>query len=187
MPVYEYHPDELARTSVVRQATGLTLREVEERRRAAQDREDRALDAPEEPGRPSELGIASSQTLEWKRIAHVMTEQRMPVYCPAEDRRVARREEQRVQRKATEGGWSEQSGGGMPLEVLRHRVYRITARATAAGTAGDTWVRHLFAASADAAVEHARRMFSRPGSIYQDGEYRITSVKQILPESGDFF
>ncbi|MEW1640393.1 hypothetical protein AB0469_40905 [Streptomyces sp. NPDC093801] len=185
MPVYEYHPDELARTSVVRQATGLTLREVEARRRAAQDREDRALEAPEEPGRPSELGIASSQALEWERIAHVMTEQRMPVYSPAEDRRVARREEQRVQRKATEASWSEQPGVDLPLEVLR--VYRITARATASSAGEEVLVRHLFAASAGAAVEHARRMFSRPGSIYQDGEYRIISVEQVLPESGDFF
>ncbi|MFJ3206126.1 hypothetical protein [Streptomyces sp. NPDC086989] len=187
MPVYEYHPDELAQISVVRRATGLTLNEVEERRRAAQDREDRARAAPPEPRKPTELDIASCQRLEWTRIGRLMTEQRMAAYSPDEDRRVARREEQRAQRMAAETAWSEQSDGGQPVEVLQHRVYRITARPATAPTGEEALVRHVFAASAGAAVEHARRMFGRPGSIYQDSEYRIISVEQVLPEPGEFF
>ncbi|MEU9039379.1 hypothetical protein AB0D45_31350 [Streptomyces sp. NPDC048352] len=186
MPVYEYHPDELARLAVVRRATGLTLSEVEERRRAAQDREDRALAAPREPRKPAELDIASCQRVEWARIQHIMTEQQMTVYSPDQDRRVARREEQRAQRKAAEAVRSEQFDG-MPVEVLRHRVYRITARPDAAPSGGEAIVRHVFAASAGAAVEQWRRMFGRPGSIHQDGEYRIISVEQVLPEPGEFF
>ncbi|MFI1458975.1 hypothetical protein [Streptomyces roseus] len=187
MPVYEYHPDELARVSVVRWATGLTLREVQERRRAAQDREDRALAAPQEPRKPSELDIALCQRLEWTRIVGLMTEQRMAVYSPDEDRRVARREEQRAQRMAAEAAWSEQREDGLPVEVRRHRVYRITARATAPTAGEEVLVRHVFAASGPAAVEQARSMFGRPGSIYEDGEYRIMSVEQVLPEPGEFF
>ncbi|MFB6807965.1 hypothetical protein [Streptomyces sp. NPDC056387] len=186
MPVYEYHPDELAWISVVRRATGLTLGEVQAQLRAAQDREDRALTAPQEPRKPSELDIAMRQRLEWARIGHVMTEQRMTVYSPGKDHRVARREEQRAQRMAAEAAWSEQASGGLPVEVLRHRVYRITARATAASAGEEALIRHVFAASGGAAVEHARAMFVRPGSIYQDGEYRITAVEQILPEPGEF-
>ncbi|MEU2835066.1 hypothetical protein ABZ667_41670 [Streptomyces lavendulae] len=186
MPVYEYHPDELARISVVRQAHGLVLGEVKGQWQAACDREERALAGPQEPRKPTALDIASCQRLEWARIVQVMTEQQMSVYTPDEDRRVARREEQRVQRMATETARSEQSGGGLPVEVLRHRVYRITSRAAGSSDEEDL-VRHVFAASSGAAVEHARRMFGRPGSIYQDSDYRITSVKQVLPESGEFF
>ncbi|GAA3125044.1 hypothetical protein [Streptomyces goshikiensis] len=187
MPVYEYHPDELAQISVVRQATGLTLSKVEERRRAAQDREGRARAAPQEPRKPTELDIASCQRLEWTRIGHIMTEQRMAVYSPDEDRRVVRREEQRAQRKAAEAAWSEQSDGGLSVEVLRHRVYRVTAGAATAPAGEEALVRHVFAASDGAAVYHARGMFGRPGSIHQGGEYRILSVEQVLPETGEFF
>ncbi|MFE5709563.1 hypothetical protein ACFQ7J_01835 [Streptomyces sp. NPDC056501] len=116
-----------------------------------------------------------------------MTEQRMAVYCPDEDRRVARREELRAQHKASEAAWSEQSGGGLPVEVLRHRVYRITARAAAASVGEEVLVRHVFAASGGAAVEHARGMFGRPGNVSQDSDYRIISVEQVLPEPGEFF
>ncbi|WP_221889590.1 hypothetical protein, partial [Streptomyces sp. WAC02707] len=84
MPVYEYHPDELARISVVRRATGLTLSEVGEQRRAARDREEQAFAGPGEPRKPSELGIASCQRLEWARIEQVMTKQQMTVYSPDE-------------------------------------------------------------------------------------------------------
>ncbi|MFC9818045.1 hypothetical protein ACFVJM_39025 [Streptomyces virginiae] len=190
MPVYEYHPDELARLSVVRRAAGLSLHEVEEQLLAAQGREERARSLPEEPRNPTELGIASCQRLEWARIVHVMTEQRMAVYTPDEDLRVGRREEQRVQRmaaEAAEAARSEQPDGGGPVEVVRHRVYRITARATVPSAGEEPVVRHVFAASGGAAVEHARRMFSRTGSIYQNGEYQITSVEQVLPEPGEFF
>ncbi|MET9611144.1 hypothetical protein ABZZ17_39750 [Streptomyces sp. NPDC006512] len=187
MPVYEYHPDELARISVVRQAVGLTLSQVEEQHRTAQGREERALAAPEEPRKPTELDIAVCQRLEWTRIVRVMTSQRMNVYSPDEDPRVARREELRAQRKATEAAWSEQADDGLPVEVLRHRVYRITARATAAPEGEEAVVRHVFAASSSAAVERSRTLFDRPGSTYQAGEYRIDSVEQVLPESGEFF
>ncbi|MFF4457900.1 hypothetical protein [Streptomyces goshikiensis] len=187
MPVYEYHPDELARISVVREATGLPFSEVEKQLRAAQVREERAGAGPEEPRKPTELDIASCQRLEWARIVQVMTDQRMDMYFPDEDRRVARRERQRAQRKAMEAVWSEQADGGLPVEVLRYRVYRITARAAAAPTGEEAVVRHVFAASSGEAVERAQSMFGRPGSIYQAGEYRITSVEQVLPEPGEFF
>ncbi|MFF7082354.1 hypothetical protein [Streptomyces lavendulae] len=187
MPVYEYHPDELARIDVVRRAAGLALSEVEAQCRAAQDREDRALAAAQEPRKPTELDIASCQRLEWTRIVRVMTKQRMAAYFPDEDRRVARREEQRAQRMTAEAAWSEQSDGGQPVEVLRHRVYRITARPATAPTGKEALVRHVFAASASAAVEQTRAMLGWPGSIYQDSEYRIISVEQVLPEPGEFF
>ncbi|MFE1546551.1 hypothetical protein [Streptomyces sp. NPDC058718] len=70
--------------------------------------------------------------------------------------------------------------------MLRHRVYRITARAAAASIGEEALVRHVFAASGGAAAEHARGMFSRPGSVYQDSDYRIISVEQVLPEPGEF-
>ncbi|MFB0633079.1 hypothetical protein [Streptomyces sp. AB3(2024)] len=186
MPVYEYHPDELAQISVVRQAHGLVLGEVKEQWQAACDREERALAGPQEPRKPTALDIASCQRIEWARIVEVMAEQQMSVYSPDQDRRVARREEQRVQRMATEAAWAEQSGGGLPVEVLRHRVYRITARPTAASAGEQPLVRHVFAASGGAAVEYAQAMFSRPGSTYQDAEYRITSIEQVLPTPGEF-
>ncbi|MFF3018193.1 hypothetical protein [Streptomyces sp. NPDC057939] len=187
MPVYEYHPEELIRLSVVRRASGLTLNEVEEQLRTAQDREERALAAPKEPRKPTETDMAVSHRLEWQRIVRVMTKQRMAVYSPDEDHRVARQEELRAQRKATEARWSEQADAGLPIEVLRHRVYRITARATTASDQQAVVVRHIFAASGGAAVEHARRLFDWPGSPYQDGEYRIIAVDQVLPEPGEFF
>ncbi|MFE9803714.1 hypothetical protein ACFYP6_33490 [Streptomyces goshikiensis] len=187
MHLYEYHPDELMRLSVVRRAAGLTLSEVEEQLRAAQDREERALAAPKEPRKPTELDIASCQRLEWDRIVRVMTKRRMAVYSPDEDHRVARREELRVQRKDTEAGWSEQADAGLPVEVLRHRVYRITARATSTPDRQEVVVRHFFAACGGAAVEHAQTVFNRPGSRCQDDKYQIISVDQVVPEPGEFF
>lgn len=172
---------------MVRRATGLTVNEVEEQHQAARDREERASAGPGEPRKPSELDIASCQRLEWARIEQVMTKQHMSVYSPDEDRRVARREELRAQRKAIEAARSEQSGGGLPVEVLRHRVYRITARAVSALMEEEAVVRHVFAASAGAAVEHAHRMFGQPGGAYRDSEYRIDSVEQVLPEPGKIF
>ncbi|MFE5773914.1 hypothetical protein ACFQ7O_36785 [Streptomyces sp. NPDC056485] len=185
MPVYEYHPDELARISVVRQAHGLDLDQAKEQWQAACEREQRALAGPREPRKPTALDIASCQRIEWARIVKVMAEQQMPVYSPREDRRVARREEQRLLRVATEAAWANQSGSGLPVEVLGHRVYRITAQATAAADE-QSLVRHIFAASSGAAVEHAQDMFSRPGSTYQDLGYRIASVEQLLPAPGEF-
>ncbi|MFJ5116126.1 hypothetical protein ACIQAD_36445 [Streptomyces sp. NPDC088551] len=185
MPVYEYHPDELARLSVIRRANGLSFREVEERFLVARDRAERARSAPEEPRQPTELGIATCQRLEWARIVQVMTDQRMTVYTPDKDRRVSRREEQRVQRMAAEATWSERSDGG--VEVVRHCVYRITAKATVPSAGEEAVVRHVFAASSSGAVEHARSMFGRPGGIYHNNEYVVTSVEQVLPEPGEFF
>ncbi|MFD6821935.1 hypothetical protein ACFWC5_16405 [Streptomyces sp. NPDC060085] len=185
MPVYEYHPDELARLDVVRRARGLSLSRVREYWRAAQDREGRARHAPAEPRKPSELDIASCQRLEWARIVRVMEEQRMAVYLPDEDRRVARREELRVQRMAAEAALDEHSGEGLPAEVLRYRVYRITAQPVAS-VRDQLLIRHVFALSEGAAVEHAQAMFSRPAGIYQDCGYRIISVDQVLPEPGAF-
>ncbi|MER5501879.1 hypothetical protein ABT096_32395 [Streptomyces sp. NPDC002561] len=160
---------------------------MEEQRRAALDREDRALAAPKRPRKPTELDIASSQKLEWDRIAGIMTEQQMALYSPDEDPRVARPEDQCAQRKATEAAWGERSGDRLPVEVLRHRVYRATARATAPTAGEEVLVRHVFAASGGAAIEHDRSMFARPGSTYQDVEYRIISIAQVLPEPGEFF
>jgi len=116
-----------------------------------------------------------------------MTEQQMPVYSSDEDRRVARREEQRLQRMATEAAWDVQSDGGPPVEALRRCVYRITVRPAAASARDQPLVRHIFAASGDTAVEHAQAMFSCPGSIYHAGEYRVISIEQILPEPGESF
>ncbi|MEU8941694.1 hypothetical protein AB0C97_27005 [Streptomyces goshikiensis] len=87
---------------------------------------------------------------------------------------------------AAEVDRDEQSGSGLPVEVLRHLVYRIAARRAASSPEEQPLVRHVFAASGGAAVEHAQAMFSRPGSIYQDGEYRIASVEQVLPKPGEF-
>lgn len=109
----------------------------------------------------------------------------MAVYLPDEDRRVARREELRVQRMAAEAALDEPSGDGLPTEVLRYRVYRITAQ-PAASAREQPLIRHVFAPSGGAAVEHAQAMFSRPASIYQDRGYRIISVDQVLPEPGAF-
>lgn len=172
---------------MVRRATRLALSEGEAQRRAAQDREDRALAAPQEPRKPTELDIASCQRLERARVERLMTEPRIASYSPDEDRRVGRREEQRAQRMAAEAARSEQRGCGLPVEVLRHRIYRITARPATAPTGEEALVRHAFAASASAAVEQTRAMLGRPGSIYQDSEYRIISVEQVLPEPGEFF
>lgn len=46
MPVYEYHPDELAQISVVRQAHGLDLDAVKAQWHAAREREEHAFAAP---------------------------------------------------------------------------------------------------------------------------------------------
>ncbi|MFD8990339.1 hypothetical protein ACFVZ4_20040 [Streptomyces goshikiensis] len=187
MSVYEYHPDELARLNVVRRASGLSLSQLREHWQAAQGREERALAAPQEPRKPTELDIASCQRMEWARIIRVMTERQMPVYSPDADPRVARREEQRTQRMAAEAAWDEHAAGGLPVEVLRHRVYRVTARQAGSSTGDLPLIRHIFAASGAAAVERAQAILSRPGSPYQDGPHRIISVEQVLPEPGEFF
>ncbi|WP_405958934.1 hypothetical protein OG239_00685 [Streptomyces sp. NBC_00868] len=43
---------------------------------------------------------------------------------------------------------------------------------------------------ADSPGEAATRAWivhGRPGGLYQQGEYRITAVEQVLPEPGEFF
>ncbi|MEU8779955.1 hypothetical protein [Streptomyces sp. NPDC048606] len=185
VPVYEYHPRELAQIPVLREARGLNLEQVQERLQAALENEELVLAAPEEAGKLTRLDIASWQRIEWARIAHVMAKQHMTVYTPDDDFRVTRRAEERAQRMAAETAWDERAGSILPVEVRRHRIYRITAQPTAAGE--PAVIRNFFAASAGAAVEYAEAMFRRPGGRYENGEYRITSVDQILPESGDFF
>lgn len=185
MPVYEYHPRELAQISVLREARGLDLEQVHERLQTALEHEELALASPEEGGKLTTLDIALWHRIEWARIARVMAKHHMSVYTPDDDFRVTRRAEERAQRMATETAWDEQSSSILPVEVRRHRIYRITARATATGE--PLVIRSFFAASAGAAVEYAETMFRRPGSMHQNGEYRIASVEQVLPESGDFF
>ncbi|MER6119776.1 hypothetical protein [Streptomyces sp. NPDC001743] len=89
----------------------------------------------------------------------------MAVYFPDEDPRVARREERRAQREATGAAWSEQSDGGLPVEVLRHRVYRIAARPATALAGEEALVRTRLRSRSWRAVEHARTMFGRACSI----------------------
>ncbi|MER6218899.1 hypothetical protein ABT213_33360 [Streptomyces sp. NPDC001674] len=185
MPVYAYYPREIAQILVLRAARGLDLEQVQGRLKTALEHEELVLAAPQEDGKLTALDIASWQHTEWARIAHVMTKQNMTVYTPEDDFRVTRRAEERAQRRVTEATWDEQSGSILPVEVLRHRIYRVTARPT---TAEEPLVIHsFFASSAGKAVEFAEALFRRPGSRYQRGEYRIASVEQVLPESGDFF
>ncbi|MGW1771469.1 hypothetical protein [Streptomyces sp. NPDC002104] len=90
-----------------------------------------------------------------------------------------------MQRMAAEAARYEQCGSG-PVQVVRHRVYRITALPSAPASPEEALIRHVFAASGGAATEHAQRMFSRPDGVYQDSDYRIISVEQVLPEPGEF-
>lgn len=173
----------LARISVVRRATGLTLSEVEEQRRASQDW---ALAAPQEPRKPSERGLASCQRVEWARVERLRTEQRMAVYSPDEDPQVARREERRAQRKATGAAWSEQSGGGLPVEVLRHRVYRIAARPAPAPVGEEALVRTRLRSRAWRAVEHARPCSAGPAASSRTARTRFFPSSRCFPNWGIF-
>ncbi|MFI9311093.1 hypothetical protein [Streptomyces triculaminicus] len=185
MPVYEYHPVEIAKLGVGREATGLDLGQVKERVRTAREREERAREETPQAYILGELAIAVWESLEWERIAHVMTEQQIPVYEPGLDRRAARREEQRLQRMAEERADDERSGC-VPVEVLRHRVYRITAKPVDS-PAEPTLVHHLMASCLSEAAHRAWTFYNRPGGLYQQGGYRITSVEQVLTEPGEWF
>ncbi|MEU3774197.1 hypothetical protein AB0F11_13505 [Streptomyces sp. NPDC032472] len=187
MLVYEYLPYELARLDVLGQAAGLDLIQVMERVRLAARREALASAGPDEPHVLSEAWIASFQHNQWRRIARVMAEQRMSVYKPTEDRRAVRYDEERLQRVEKDCADAGQPDGRAPIEMLRHRVYRITARPAAAPAGEQHLVRHYFAGSEAAAVEHAQRWFSRQGGSNESGEYRIVSVEQVLPQPGEFF
>ncbi|MFE5515942.1 hypothetical protein ACFQ9J_36020 [Streptomyces sp. NPDC056529] len=187
MLVYEYLPYELARLDVLGKATGLDLNQVMERVRLAAIRETLASAGPDEPHALSEAWIASFQHNQWRRIARVMAEQRMSVYEPSEDRRAVRYEEERLQRLEKDYADAGQTDGQAPVERLRHRVYRITARPAAALAGEQPLVRHYFAGSEAAAVEHAQRSFSRQSGTNENGGYRIVSVEQILPRPGVSF
>ncbi|MFJ2060603.1 hypothetical protein ACIOMM_32390 [Streptomyces sp. NPDC087908] len=78
-----------------------------------------------------------------------------------------------------------QTDGQDPVERLRHRVYRVAARPAAALAGEQPMVRHYFAGSEAAAVEHAQRSFSRQSGTNENGGYRIVSVAQILPQPGE--
>jgi hypothetical protein len=127
--------------------------------------------------------IAMWECAEWERIAHVMTEQQMPVYALGRDPRVGRREEQRVQCVALDVAAAEQRGGA-PAMLLRHWVYRIVAQR--AGSAGEPRLTvHMMASSLSEAAHRAWTVCGRPGGLYQRGAYRIASVEQVLPEPGE--
>ncbi|MFK0237757.1 hypothetical protein [Streptomyces vinaceus] len=187
MPFYEYLPHELARLDVLGKATGLDLNQVMERVRLAARRETLASAGPDEPHALSEAWIASFQHNQWRRIAHVMAEQRMSVYKPTEDRRAVRYHEERLQRVEKDRANAAQPDGRDPIEMLRHRVYRITARPTAAPAEEQLLVRHYFAGSEAVAVDHAQRSFSRQSGTNKSAEYQIVSVEQVLPQPGEFF
>ncbi|WP_331728666.1 hypothetical protein [Streptomyces sp. NBC_00158] len=186
MPVYEYLPHELARHGVLRRATGLDLNQVMEHVRLAQERETVASAGPDEPLALSEEWIASFQHNQWRRIAHVMTEQQMPVYEPANDPRAIRYEEQRLQRLEEDRTHAGQPDAQGSFELLRHRVYRITGRPTGERASDDAqFVVHLMAGSLSEAAYRAWRTYGRPDSTYRTSH--ITSVEQVLPEPGESF
>ncbi|MER5852789.1 hypothetical protein ABT126_38885 [Streptomyces sp. NPDC002012] len=112
-----------------------------------------------------------------------MTEQQMPVYAPGQDPRVGRREEQRMQRVAVDIAAAEQHGGA-PAEMLRHRVYRIVAQQAGSPDEPRLTV-HVMASSLGEAAYRAWTVYGRPGGLYQQDQYRITSVEQVLPEPGE--
>ncbi|MEV4974994.1 hypothetical protein [Streptomyces scopuliridis] len=183
MSVYEYLPAEIARLCVTRKATGLVLGQVQTYARLSREREERARQGPAEILNLSELMIAMWECAEWERIAHVMTGQQMPVYVPGQDPRVGRREEQRMQRVALDVAAAEQHGGA-PAEMLRHRIYRIVAQR--AGFPGEPRLTvHMMASSLSEAAHRAWTVYGRPGGLYRQSAYRITSVEQVLPEPGE--
>ncbi|MFD0353397.1 hypothetical protein ACFVHW_06535 [Streptomyces sp. NPDC127110] len=183
---YEYLPHELARLGVLRRATGLNLMQVVEHVRLAQERETLASAGPDEPLALSEEWIASFQHNQWRRIAHVMTEQQMPVYEPTEDPRAVRYEEQRLQRLEEDRAHAGQPGSQAPFEMLRHRVYRITGEPGGERASDDAeFVVHLMADSLSEAAYRAWHTYGRPAATYRTSH--ITSVEQVLPEPGESF
>ncbi|MFF4492399.1 hypothetical protein ACFY0F_39040 [Streptomyces sp. NPDC001544] len=113
----------------------------------------------------------------------------MAAYVPSRDSRAIRYETQRLQRLMTDVAEAERSGVAA-VEIRRHRVYRIAAQPTAGSSGPDVPapVVHLMAASAGEAAARAWAVHGRDGGLYQQrGGYRIASVTQILPESGEIF
>ncbi|WP_284581811.1 hypothetical protein [Streptomyces sp. 2P-4] len=186
MSVYEYLPHELARLGVLRRATGMDLAQVTEQVRLAQEREALASTGSVEPLALSEGWIASFQHNQWRRIAHAMTEQRMPHYEPSKDPRAVRHEEQRLRRLEEDRAHARKPDGQAPLELLRHRVYRITGRPIGQhASAGADFVVHLMAGTLSEAAHRAWNTYERPEGAYRTSH--ITSVEQVLPEPGELF
>ncbi|MEV6775724.1 hypothetical protein [Streptomyces syringium] len=187
MAVYEYLPFEIARLGVVRKATGLKLDQVRGRVQFAEEREARARTEPAEPLNLCELAIAQWESLAWQRIAGFMAEQQMATYNPEQDCRAVRWHQQRSQRLATEVTDAEKRSGA-PAEILRHRVYRITAQPATSRTVGESpFVVHLMGSCLSDAVNLAWSVYGRPGGLYQKGGCRITQAEQVLPGVGEWF
>ncbi|MFC9673783.1 hypothetical protein [Streptomyces sp. NPDC056949] len=88
-----------------------------------------------------------------------------------------------MQRVALDVAAAEQHGG-VPVEMVRHRVCRIVAwRVGALGELRLTV--HLMASSLSEAAYWPWAVYGRPDGPYRQGEYRITSVEQVLPEPGE--
>lgn len=186
MRVYEYLPNELARLDVLIKATGLDLNQVMERVHLSRERGALASAGPDEPLALSAVWIASFQHSQWRRIAHVMAEQQMSVYEPTEDRRAVRYMEERAQRLEEDCVDARQPDGQAPIEMLRHRVYRITGRPVGEHAPENVdFVVHLMAGSLSEAAHLAWNTYGRPEGTYLTSH--ITSVKQVLPEPGELF
>ncbi len=181
MLVYEYLPHEIARLSVVRKAAGLDGEQVDRWVGLAGERQEHARQGPAELLRLSEALIAAWGAVEWERIARVMTEQHMTVYCPEQDSRVARRERERLERLAVEVG----KAGAEGVVMQCHRVYRVDARPTAGSGNDAPLTAHLMASSLSEAAHLACTAYGREGGLYHKTGYRISSVRQVLPEPGE--
>ncbi|MGV9248867.1 hypothetical protein [Streptomyces sp. NPDC003710] len=188
MLIYEYLPHELARLGVVAKAAGLDHRRIAAQVCLARECARRARTAPPEPHHLSEVFIAELRRLQWERITGLMDKERMAAYVPSRDSRAIRYEAQRLQRLMTDVAEAERSDGAA-VEIRRHRVYRIDARPTAGSSSPGIPVPavHLMAASPGEAAARAWALHGRDGGLYQRGGYRIASVTQILPESGEVF
>ncbi|MFJ4950745.1 hypothetical protein [Streptomyces sp. NPDC088760] len=173
---------------VIVRAAGLDRRQVAAQVRQAQERAGRARVSPAEPHHLSELSIAELRCVQWERIAAVMGRGQVAVYAPSLDSRAVRCEEQRLQRLMGDGAEAERSGVAA-VEISRHRVYRIGARAVSGrsrpGAAAP--VVHLMAASAEGAAERAWAVHGKDGGLYWRTGGRIASVEQVFPEFGELF
>ncbi|MFF8407591.1 hypothetical protein ACF06P_38910 [Streptomyces sp. NPDC015684] len=188
MLIYEYLPHELARLGVIARAAGLDRRQVAAQVRLAQERAGCARVGAAEPYRLSELFIAELRRLQWERIAAFMDREQVAAYAPSGDVRGVRCEEQRLQRLMADVAEAERSGVAV-VEIARHRVYRIGARPVAGGSCPGVPgpVVHLMAGSAEAAAGRAWAVHGRDGGLYRRTGCRISSVVQVLPESGELF
>ncbi|MEU6278069.1 hypothetical protein ABZ871_37590 [Streptomyces populi] len=185
--IYEYLPYEFIQLGVVSTAVGLGPHAVAAQIRLARERLGSARLAPCEPHHLSELLIAELRCRQWERIASLMNKEGMAVYELARDARGGRYERQRLQRLVKDVAEAERLGAGA-VEIERHRVYRIDARpAVDSSVQAPVLTLHLMEATPDRAAEKAWTVHGRDGGLYQRGGYRITSVEQALPESGELF